>query len=324
MTITILLLLVGFILLIKGADFMVKGASSLAQKFKVSELVIGLTIVAFGTSAPELIVSIVSSNKGLNEVVFGNVIGSNIFNLYLILGISGLIYPIIVEKSTIRKEIPFSLFAALLLLILINDQFLWGTEDIFSRLDALLLIVFFIFFLVYVFLNQKKEAEGIATPSSNPSKPEKNHSTIILILMIVGGLAGLVFGGQLVVDNAIVIARSFNLSDKLIGLTIIAAGTSLPELATSAVAAFKKNSDIAIGNIIGSNIFNILFILAVSGLIQPMPYDDILNVDLYVLIGGTVLLFILFQGKSSKLSRLEAALLFAGYIAYVFYLVWRE
>lgn len=323
MTITVLLLLVGFVLLIKGADFMVKGASLLAKKFNVSELVIGLTIVAFGTSAPELIVSIVSSNKGLNEVVFGNVIGSNIFNLYLILGISGLIYPIVVEKSTIRKEIPFSLFAALLLLILINDQFLWGVEDTFSRLDALLLIGFFIFFLVYVFLNQKKEEESIS-PAPSQLVSEKKYSMFILILMIVGGLAGLVFGGQMVVDNAIVIARSFNLSDKLIGLTIIAAGTSLPELATSAVAAFKKNSDIAIGNIIGSNIFNILFILAVSGLIQPMPYDTVLNVDLYVLIGGTVLLFILFLGKSSKLSRLEAALLFAGYIAYVFYLVWRE
>lgn len=323
MTLTILLLLVGFVLLIKGADFMVKGASLLAKKFNVSELVIGLTIVAFGTSAPELIVSIVSSNKGLNEVVFGNVIGSNIFNLYLILGISGLIYPIVVVQSTIRKEIPYSLFAALILLALINDQFLWGNENIFSRLDAIILLVFFIFFLVYVFLNQKKEDESIS-PAPNQLVPEKKHSTFMLILMIVGGLAGLVFGGQMVVDNAIVIARSFNLSDKLIGLTIIAAGTSLPELATSAVAAFKKNSDIAIGNIIGSNIFNILFILAVSGLIQPMPYDTVLNVDLYVLMGGTVLLFILFLGKSSKLSRLEAALLFVGYIAYVFYLVWRE
>src|SRR5690606_27878160 len=156
MTITILLLLAGFVLLIKGADFLVKGASSLAKKFNVSELVIGLTIVAFGTSAPELIVSIVSSSKGLNGVVFGNVIGSNIFNLYFILGVSGIIYPIVVEKSTIRKEIPFSLLATLLLLILINDEFLWGKENIFGRLDAVLLLVFFVSFLIYVFINQKK------------------------------------------------------------------------------------------------------------------------------------------------------------------------
>ncbi len=323
MTITIILLFAGFILLIKGADFLVKGASALAKKFNVSELVIGLTIVAFGTSAPELIVSIVSSAKGLNEVVFGNVIGSNIFNLYFILGVSGIIYPIVVEKSTIRKEIPFSLFAAIMLLILTNDDFLWGKENIFGRLDAIILIVFFIFFLVYVFINQKKEEIISTTPTEKPSTA-KVYSLGVMILMIVGGLAGLVIGGQMVVDNAVEIARSFNLSDKLIGLTIIAAGTSLPELATSAVAAFKKNSDIAIGNIVGSNIFNILFILAVSGLMQPMPYDTQLNIDMYVLIAGTVLLFILFLGKSKKLSRGEAAILLIGYIVYLIYLIWRQ
>ena len=323
MALTILLLVIGFILLIKGADYLVKGASSLAKKFDVSELVIGLTIVAFGTSTPELIVSIVSSTKGLNEVAFGNVIGSNVFNLFFILGVSGLIYPIVVERSTIRNEIPFSLLATLLLLILANDNALWGEENLFSRIDAIILLVFFVAFLIYAFKSQKKEQEIGMDPMVVPTI-EKGYSLPIMILMIVGGLAGLVFGGQLVVDNAVVIARSFNLSDKLIGLTIIAAGTSLPELATSAVAAFKKNSDIAIGNVVGSNIFNILFILSVSGLIQPMSYNSVLNEDLYVVIAGTVLLFILFLGKSRKLTRGEAAVLLAGYIIYLFYLIWRE
>lgn len=324
MALTILLLFIGFTLLIKGADFLVKGASSLAKKFDVSELVIGLTIVAFGTSAPELIVSIVSSTKGLNEVVFGNVIGSNLFNLFFILGVSGIIYPIVVKRSTIRKEIPFSLFATLLLLILANDSILWGGENEFSRIDAIILLIFFVFFLIYVFKNQKKDQEAIINDPFVIPETEKTYSLPTMILMVTGGLAGLVFGGQMVVDNAVIIARTFNLSDKLIGLTIIAAGTSLPELATSAVAAFKKNSDIAIGNIVGSNIFNILFILSISGLLQPMPYDTILNVDLYILIAGTILLFILFLGKSSRLSRGEAALLLAGYIIYLFYLIWRE
>ena len=322
MSIIIFLLLLGFLLLIKGADFLVKGASALAKRFNVSDLVIGLTIVAFGTSAPELIVSVVSSTKGLNGVVFGNVIGSNIFNLYLILGVAGIIYPIVVEKSIIKKEIPFSLLATIMLLILTNDEVLWGKENLFGLLDALLLLAFFIAFLAYVFINQKKEAK--LSPQAEAPTTGKEYSIWAMMLMIVGGLAGLVFGGQLVVANAVEIARSFNLSEKLIGLTIVAAGTSLPELATSAVAAFKKNSDIAIGNVVGSNIFNILFILAVSGLLQPMPYDTQLNIDIYVLIAGTVLLFILFLGKSRKLTRGEAAILLAGYIVYLIYLIWRN
>src|SRR5699024_10172449 len=208
---------VGFILLIKGADFLVKGSASLARKFNVSELVIGLTIVAFGTSAPELVVSIVSSSKDLNEVVFGNVIGSNIFNLYFILGISGIIYPIVVQKSTIRNEIPFSLFAIIVLYLVVNDNLLWGKPDYFSLLDAFILLFFFVLFLIYVYFNIKKEPVEATVPTS------QSYALWVMLLMIAGGLAGLVFGGQMVVDNAVIIARSFNLSDKLIGLTIIAA-----------------------------------------------------------------------------------------------------
>lgn len=318
MLVTILLLFLGFALLIKGADYLVKGASALARKFNVSELVIGLTIVALGTSAPELVVSIVSSSKGLNEVVYGNVIGSNIFNIYLILGVSAIIYPIVVQRSTIRIEIPYSLLAIVLLFILVNDDLLWGNENYFGRIDAFILLAFFSVFLYYVFKNMKRDPEAAAVVEKQPL------SMWVTIAMIVGGMLGLVFGGQLVVDNAVVIARNFNLSDKLIGLTIIAAGTSLPELATSAVAAFRKNSDISIGNVVGSNIFNILFVLAISGVISPMEYNANLNVDIYVLMGGTILLFVLFLGKTSKLTRGEALILLLGYVAYVAYLIWRE
>lgn len=318
MLVTILLLFLGFALLIKGADYLVKGASALARKFNVSELVIGLTIVALGTSAPELVVSIVSSSKGLNEVVYGNVIGSNIINIYLILGVSAIIYPIVVQRSTIRIEIPYSLLAIVLLFILVNDDLLWGNENYFGRIDAFILLAFFSVFLYYVFKNMKRDPEAAAVVEKQPL------SMWVTIAMIVGGMLGLVFGGQLVVDNAVVIARNFNLSDKLIGLTIIAAGTSLPELATSAVAAFRKNSDISIGNVVGSNIFNILFVLAISGVISPMEYNANLNVDIYVLMGGTILLFVLFLGKTSKLTRGEALILLLGYVAYVAYLIWRE
>lgn len=318
MLLTVLLLLLGFALLIKGADYLVKGASALARKFNVSELVIGLTIVAFGTSAPELVVSVVSSTKGLNEVVYGNVIGSNIFNLFLILGVSAVIYPIVVQRSTIKVEIPYSLLAIVLVFILVNDELLWGIENYFSRIDAFILLIFFSIFMFYVFKNMKRDPEAAAVVE------KQNYSGWIMTFMILGGLLGLVFGGQLVVDNAVIIARSFNLSDKMIGLTIIAAGTSLPELATSAVAAFRKNSDISIGNVVGSNIFNLLFVLGVSGMINPMDYDAGLNIDIYVLMAGTVLLFVLFLGKSSKLTRWEALILLVGYIAYVAYLIWRE
>lgn len=318
MVLTALLLFLGFALLIKGADYLVKGASALARKFNVSELVIGLTIVALGTSAPELVVSIVSSTKGLNEVVYGNVIGSNIFNLFLILGVSAVIFPIVVQRSTIKVEIPYSLLAVLLVFLLVNDELLWDSKNYFSRTDAIILLAFFSIFMYYIFKNMKNET----TQSSVDNKPKQAMG--VLILMIIGGLLGLVFGGQMVVDNAVVIARSFSLSDKLIGLTIIAAGTSLPELATSAVAAYRKNSDISIGNVVGSNIFNLLFVLGISGVISPMDYNPNLNVDIYVLIAGTVLLFVLFLGKTSKLTRGEALLLLLGYIAYVAYLIWRE
>lgn len=316
MVLIFLLLIFGFVLLIKGADFLVKGSSSIARRYNVSELAIGLTIVAFGTSAPEMVVSVVSSVDSLNNVVYGNVIGSNIFNLLFILGVTGLIYPIKVQKQTVWKEIPYSLLAALVLYVLVNDGLLFGGNNFFSRIDSSILLVFFIAFLFYIFFNLKNEK------SVEENAPV--YSLLVSGLMVAGGILGLVFGGKMVVNNALEIARFYELSENLIGLTIIAAGTSLPELATSAVAAYRKNSDIAIGNIVGSNIFNLLFILPVSGLISPMAYPAQLNFDLYVLMFGTILVFAnMFSGKIKILDRWEAFLLLTGYCGYVYYLFLR-
>ncbi len=313
----ILLLIVGFLILIYGADFLVSGASSLAKRFNVSELAIGLTVVAFGTSTPELIVSSISSLEGHNEVAFGNVIGSNVFNLFFILGVAGVVYPIVVQSSTVWKEIPYSLLAAVVLYLLVNDTLLFGkSEDVLSFLDGLILLVFFGAFLWYVFATIKTD-----TPQDEGA-PIKIYGLFRTFAMIIGGLAGLVFGGKLVVDNSIGIAQAFGVSERLIGLTIVAAGTSLPELATSTVAALKKRSDIAIGNVVGSNIFNIFFILSVCSLIKPIPYNNAMNFDIYVLLIGTALLFItMFSGKARKIDRWEAVLLLLAYIGYVWYLI---
>ena len=313
------LIIVGFVLLIKGAGALVGGASSLAKKFNISELAIGLTIVALGTSAPELVVNIISGTEGHSDVVFGNIIGSNIFNLFLILGVSGTIYPLVVQRNTVLKELPFSLFITLLLFYLINDtMFDKGTSDQLNFTDAVILAILFGLFLAYVFFSMKSSPEG---DESNI----KIYGGLSTTLRILGGLAGLILGGKLVVDNAVDVARVFDVSEKLIGLTIIAAGTSLPELATSAVAAYKKQADIAIGNVIGSNIFNILFVLGITGLITPLKYDPTLNIDIYILLGGAVLLLLfMFTINKKKLDRWEALLYLLTFIGYMVFLFMRK
>lgn len=319
MALTILLLLVGFAILIKGADFLVNGASSAAKKYGISNLAIGLTVVAFGTSMPELIVSLLAAVNGQNDASFGNVIGSNNFNLFFILGISGIIFPLVVQRNTVKFEVPMSLAAAGILLFLVNDQKIWGGEsDILSRFDSIVLLVFFVGFLLYIYRTMSH--------STDIDQGEiKTYSMPVSIGMTVLGLAMLIGGGKLVVDSAIEIATQFGLSQKLIGLTILAAGTSLPELATSAVAAYKKNTDIAIGNVIGSNIFNIFFILGVTGVIHPIQYNNAMNFDLYVLLVGTVVLMIfMFTLNQRKLDRWEAVLLFGAYITYTVFLIGME
>lgn len=316
MIISSILIVIGFTALIFGANWLVDGSSSLAKKNNISDLVIGLTIVAFGTSAPELVVNSLASFNGFSDIVLGNVIGSNNFNLFLILGIAGLIYPITVQSSTAWKEIPISLMIAILLFVLANNFFIGQNPEI-SRIDGIILLSCFVFFLYYVFKQLKSEKVEVIT--------ETHKSNLKIWTLILLGLIGLVIGAKLVVDNSIDVATQLGISQKIIGLTIIAAGTSLPELVTSVVAAFKKNSDIAIGNVIGSNIFNILLILSISALINPISFNQNFNQDIFILIGGTaVLILAMFTGKRKKLDRWEAFLLLSFYLIYTVYLVSKE
>jgi cation:H+ antiporter len=316
----IILLIIGLVLLIKGADWLVSGSSSIARKYGVSELIIGLTVVGFGTSMPEFIVNVIASINGdAGEIVIGNIIGSNIFNLFFIIGIAGLITPLVVQGSTIRKEITISLAAIVLLLILANDNLLYKADkDVIGRIDGLLLLILFGGFLLYIFKSMKadRHLKFEASTRLNSGK---------VILLVVIGLASLIIEGKLIVDNAVKIAETLNVSHQLIGLTIVSAGTSLPELATSLVAARKGNTDLAVGNIIGSNIFNILFILGASALIRPVSYNLVFNLDGMVLVLGTMFLLVtLFTGKKGKVDRWEAAVLLTSYIGYVIYLITME
>lgn len=309
----ILILVAGFVLLIKGADWLVGGASAIAKKYRVSDLVIGLTIVAFGTSAPEMVVSVIAAIEGLEAVSLANVVGSNIFNLLIVLGFAGIITPLVVKSSIVWREIPVSLGAAVVLFVLANIAS--GGTNVVSRLDGIILLVLFSGFLWYLFRDARQSGET-SDAEGAPVPPKKGAW-----FFIAGGLAALIFGGRLVVNNAVVIASALGMSEKMIGLTIVAGGTSLPELATSVVAAWRKNADIAVGNVIGSNIFNILFILGVSSVIRPLTWDAGFNIDMYVLAGVTVLLFVaMFTGARKRLDRWEALLflvLYAGYIGWL-------
>ena len=314
MVLQIGLLVIGFVVLIKGADWLVNGASSLAKKHNVSDLAIGLTVVAFGTSAPELVVNVFASIQGHEAIVFGNIIGSNNFNLFVILGIAGLITPLVVQSSTVRREIPLSFIAVIFLFFLANDFFFSDTQSM-SRIDGLILLAMFGLFLFYVYSQLKSDP-------AEKADLDLVHSHGKIWVLIIIGLAGLIIGGRLVVTSAIAMATAWGVSEKIIGLTIVAAGTSLPELATSVVAALKKNNDIAVGNIIGSNIFNIFLILGISSVIKPLGFDVSFNTDIYLLGFGTIVLLIfMFTGKKKKLDRWEAALLLAVYIVYTVKLV---
>ncbi len=307
-------IVLGFVLLIKGADWLVNGASKLARKHRISDLAIGLTIVAFGTSAPELVVNVIASIQGHQGIVFGNIIGSNNFNLFVILGITGLITPLVVRSSTVWREIPISFIAVFILFLLSNGLF-WGQQTLLSRIDGLLLLAMFGLFLFYVSKQLK---------SDNADHPTTAGQTSDLKLsgLIIAGLLLLVLGGRLVVTGAVAVATRLGISETIIGLTIVAAGTSLPELVTSVVAATKKNIDIAVGNIIGSNIFNIFLILGVSSLVRPVVFDTALNTDLALLALGTLFLFLaMFTGQKRKLDRWEAAILLITFIAYTIYLI---
>jgi cation:H+ antiporter len=311
-----ILFVVGFVLLISGANLLVEGSASIAKKLNISSIVIGLTIVAFGTSAPELIVNIFASVQGNTEIAIGNILGSNIVNILLILGISAIIYPLATKENTVWKEIPLSLLAAILLGVMVNDTLIdGGTFSGLTRIDGIVFIAFFIIFLYYTF--------GISKVSGENTDLEiKEMSYMKSSLYIVGGLLGLVFGGKWIVDGAIKIAEGFNVSQSLIGLTVVAIGTSLPELATSAVAAYKKQSDIAIGNVVGSNIFNIFWILGLSAVINPLPFSKDSVIDIIMTIIASLILFlIMFLGKKHTVERWQGVIMILIYIGYVAYLI---
>jgi cation:H+ antiporter len=306
----------GITLIILSANWLVTGASAFAKRFGVSDLVIGLTIVGLGTSAPELTVNLFSAIKGSTDIAIGNILGSNIANILLILGLSAAIFPITISNTTKWKEIPFSLLAILVLAIVSNDIFLNGADkNMISRGDGAILICFILIFIVYAFEMARKEKINSIPAENKNSMPIWKSIALIFV-----GLVGLFFGGKYLVDGAIQIARVIGMSEKVIGLTIIAIGTSVPELATSVVAAFKKNTDIAIGNVIGSNIFNVFFILGTTATIRPLPFDVSINFDVFIAMLASVLLFLTTVTIGQKrITRLEGLIFVALYISYILY-----
>lgn len=315
---TYILFAIGFAFLVKGADWLVDGASALARRLRVSSLIIGLTVVAFGTSAPELGVNLYASFQGTTDIAISNILGSNIFNILFILGISAIIYPLFVREDTVWKQIPLTLFAAVVLGILANDSLIDKvSSSVLTRIDGIILLIFFMIFMYYVFgMARRERKEGRELPTST-----RQYGLIKTISFIVLGLVGLSLGSKWMVDGAVKLAEALGASQSLIGLTIVAIGTSLPELATSATAAYKKNTDIAVGNIVGSNIFNIFFILGVSSVVTPLPFDTTSNINTGVTIIASALLFIaMFTGaKRHLLERWEGIIfitLYAGFIAY--------
>jgi cation:H+ antiporter len=313
MILSIVLLLIGFVILIYGADKLVDAASGLAANFGIPNIVIGLTVVAFGTSAPELVVNVFAAASGSSEMVMGNVLGSNIFNVLGILGISAIVYPLTVKSNTTWIEIPLSFLAALVVLIVAND-FLFNdrANNLISFGDGIILLLFFSIFLVYNIMVSKQP--GGISDSLEISK----FTTGSAVLWIIIGLAGLVLGGKLIVDNAVSLAVEFGLSQRLIGLTIVSIGTSLPELATSIAAVRKKKVDIAIGNVVGSNIFNIFFVLGISSIVNPVSISEPNFIDIYMnILAGLLLFLFLFTGKGRKLERWEGGILLGLYVVYL-------
>ncbi|MBY0098256.1 calcium/sodium antiporter [Mesobacillus maritimus] len=317
---TYVLLLVGFALLIKGADFFVEGSSKIARLLKVPPMLVGLTIVAFGTSSPEATVSIIAALEGNSDVSLGNVVGSNIFNITLVVGITAILNPLKVESETIRKEIPFTLLASVALWVLISDMALQGAgANLITRTEGIILLLFFAIFLYYIFevARNNREKGNVDTGDTTGITWGKN------IFFTLGGLAGIIFGGDLVVDNATDIALSIGMSETLVGLTIVAVGTSLPELITSITAALKKESEIALGNIVGSNIFNILLVIGASASIAPLAVDSKIFFDLIFMIVFTIVLLI-FSRSRYKISKKEGAILAIVYLAYLTYIIIRN
>lgn len=326
--INILILIAGLALILLGANYLVDGASAIAKKWGISEFVIGLTIVGIGTSTPEMVVSFLSAAQGNADISVGNVLGSNLFNTLMILGVTALIMPLPLTGNNIKKDIPFALLAAATLIFAGSDVLLDGASaNIISRTDGLMLLSLFGVFMAYTIYSSQTQstpalpeakAEMSAANASNAEGETKERPMWLALIMVVGGLAGLVYGGNLFVDSATALAKMLGVSDAVIAVTIMAGGTSLPELASCAVAAVKKNADLALGNVIGSNVANIFLILGGSAVIHPLGMNNIGNLDFSTLIISTILLFITaFTFKKRTLDRAEAILFILIYVGYI-------
>lgn len=320
MVLPIILMIFGLVVLLFGGEMFVRGSASIAKRLKVPAIVIGLTIVAFGTSAPELLVNIFSAIKGSSDIALGNVLGSNIVNILLVLGVASVIRPMVIKENTAWKEIPFVILCVIVLFLLANDYLIGdGTANALTRADGMILVSFFVIFLYYTYSLSKVAGEHENVTS---------YSWPISIILVLVGIGGLSLGGKLLVDNGIILARLAGLSELFIGLTITAVGTSLPELVTSAIAAKKGHVDLAVGNVVGSNIFNILWVLGITPVISPIHIQAAINTDILVTLGVSILLFVaMFNGGTKihkhKLGRAEGIFFIIIYIVYIGFVISR-
>ena len=314
MILQFLILIAGLVLILLGANYLVDGASSIAKKFGLSEFIIGVTIVGIGTSAPEMVVSILSAIQGKADMAIGNVVGSNIFNTLMILGVTALIAPLTITKSNLKKDIPINIAVTLLLILLGMNFTLFGAgQNQLCRLDGAIMLGIFVWYLWSSFRSEK---------AADDESDIKIFPIWLAIIMIAGGLAGLVYGGRLFVNSATEIAKGFGVSDKFIAITVMAAGTSMPELATCVVAALKGRGQLALGNILGSNISNILLILGLSSLITPLSFNGITSVDMITLLGCSIFIFLsAYMFKKRRLDRIEACILLLIEAGYMWYLI---
>lgn len=321
-----LLLVLGLGTLLLAADLLVDSSVAIAQRAKVSNFIIGLTIVGMGTSSPELFVSISSALSGSGDVAMGNVVGSNIANILLILGVSAVILPFAIERTTQRRDIPFGIFAAVLLLLLSSDKFVLGCkENMLSRIDGILFLILFVAYMVYVVVGNRKSPQKaqLETDETAKSKFSGKHP-VLLWAIAIASLSGLIFGGNLFLDSAKNLARVWGMSEAVIAITIVAVGTSLPELITSIVAACKNNPQLALGNVLGSNVFNILFVLGLSATIKPITVVDINMVDYLVMLGASLMTcLVVFTFGKHRFDRIEGLIFLLCYVGYTVYLLSR-
>ena len=321
----IFLLILGLALILGGANFLTDGSAALAQRFRVPEFIVGLTIVAVGTSTPELVVSVLSAAAGNSDVAIGNIVGSNIFNVFLILGVCALIAPLPLTGGNIRRDLPFLTAVSVLLLLLTSDRLLGlGEVDAIGRIDGIVMLLLYIALIRYTIRTERRTAALAtqATQTTQTEKPQRSKSLWLIVVMIGGGLAGLVFGGELFLDSATAIARALGVSESVIAITLVAGGTSLPEPVTGMVALLKGKSEMALGNVIGSNIANILLILGLSATIHPLTLGGITRIDLLTVLLSSVLLFVTaFTFRRKAVDRWEGAIFLVIYALYIGYLV---